>query len=163
MKTFSSKQPFQASQPSSRRWIAAALVVALAAVPALSQAQGRYGGHWHGGWGWGPSWGVSLGIGLPLAYAATYPYGYYGYPSTVVVAPPPVTYVQQSAPATPPAPATRPDPVVYPRNGQSAEQTEADTRACNSWAATVPRATADASVFQRATEACMDGRGYTLR
>jgi len=27
----------------------------------------------------------------------------------------------------------------------------------------VPRAMADASVFQRATLACMDGRGYTAR
>ena len=151
------------------RWIAASLVLALAATPALSEARGYGGGHWHGG-GWGPSWGISLNLGLPLLYSAPYAYGgYYGYPSTVVVAPPPVTYVQQQpatvAAAAPASPSgyTRPDPVIYPRNGQSPEQTESDTRACNSWAATVPRAVADASVFQRATEACMDGRGYTVR
>ncbi|HEY4083791.1 MAG TPA: hypothetical protein VGM81_24150 [Burkholderiaceae bacterium] len=163
------------SSSSSRRpirWIAASLLVALAALPTLSEARG-YGGHWHGG-GWGPRWGVSVGIGLPLFYPSAYAYdGYYGYPSTVVVAPPPptVVYAQQpsyTAPAQAPAPAStsysRPDPVVYPRNSQSAEQTESDTRACNSWAATsVPRAKTDASVFQRAIEACMDGRGYTVR
>lgn len=150
------------------RWIAASLLVALAALPALSEARG-YGGHWHGGWG--PRWGVSVGIGLPLFYPSAYAYdGYYGYPSTVVVAPPPtVVYAQQPSSTAPvPAPAStsysRPDPVVYPRNGQSPEQTESDTRGCNSWAATsVPRAKTDASVFQRAIEACMDGRGYTVR
>ncbi|MBS0448765.1 MAG: hypothetical protein JSR59_22815 [Proteobacteria bacterium] len=63
----------------------------------------------------------------------------------------------------PPAAATPPAPVVYPRNGQSAAQTEADRRACDQWAATQPGATADASIFQRAEAACLDGRGYTVR
>jgi uncharacterized membrane protein len=58
---------------------------------------------------------------------------------------------------------SRPEPVIYPRSGQSQEQIEADRQACNRWATTQQSAMADASVFNRATEACMDGRGYTLR
>jgi len=57
----------------------------------------------------------------------------------------------------------RPDPVIYPRNGQSAQQTEIDRQECNRWATAQQAALADASVFQRAVEACMDGRGYTMR
>ncbi|MFA6262652.1 MAG: hypothetical protein WC760_14400, partial [Bacteroidia bacterium] len=60
-------------------------------------------------------------------------------------------------------PSTKPDPEIYPRNGQSAQQTEGDRQECNRWAVTQPSAVADASVFQRAVEACMDGRGYTMR
>ncbi len=78
----------------------------------------------------------------------------------VVVAPPPGADTVQAAPAPTPA---NPDPIFYPRNNQSPEQTEADRRDCNSWATTQPQAMADAKVFQRATEACMDGRGYTAR
>jgi hypothetical protein len=74
----------------------------------------------------------------------------------VVVAPPPGADTAQAAPAAP-------EPIFYPRNNQSAAQTEADRRDCNSWATTQPQAMADAKVFQRATEACMDGRGYTVR
>jgi hypothetical protein len=77
-----------------------------------------------------------------------------------VVAPPPGADTAQ--PATPPAPPA-PDPIFYPRNNQSAAQTEADRRDCNGWATSQPNAMADAKVFQRATEACMDGRGYTVR
>jgi hypothetical protein len=75
-------------------------------------------------------------------------------PPIVVAAPPP--------PPVAVAPA-RPDPVIYPRNGQNAQQTEFDRQACNRWATTQQAALSDASVFQRAVEACMDGRGYTLR
>ena len=78
-------------------------------------------------------------------------------PAPVYTAPTPV-YVN------PPAPAPRSaDPIFYPRNGQSAEQTEADRQDCNRWATTQPNAMNDASIFQRATFACMDGRGYTVR
>ena len=155
-----------------RRLLAGSLVVALAAMPALSQAQGR---GWHGGghgWGWGPGWGWGLGgvaLGVDLALLASTPSYYYGppvvyqQPTVVYAPPPPVVYAQQSAAPAQPSRQSAPDPIVYPRNGQSAEQTESDRRACNSWATTQPRAMNDASVFQRATEACMDGRGYTLR
>ena len=104
---------------------------------------------------------VGVGIGVPIGYGYYGP-GYYGpgywapygyYPSRVVVA--------QPAPATP-SPAL-PDPIFYPNNGQTAAQTEADRRACNQWAVGQPNAMADANVFQRATYACMEGRGYTVK
>ena len=79
---------------------------------------------------------------------------------------PEVVYVPPPAPLPPPAPVyapSRAEPVIYPRNGQSSAQLEADNRECNRWATTQQAAMADGSVFQRAVEACMDGRGYTLR
>ena len=131
------------------------------------------GGGWHGGghavyrggWGWDPFWGFGVGLGVA---ALTAPY-YYDQP-TVVYANPPVYYPPTTVYATPPstvyaAPATAgaAEPIFYPRSGQTAAQTEADRRACNSWATTQPNAMNDASIFQRATLACMDGRGYTGR
>ena len=55
------------------------------------------------------------------------------------------------------------EPIFYPRNGQSAETTESDRRECNRWATTQRGAMDDASIFQRATLACMEGRGYTVK
>lgn len=93
----------------------------------------------------------------------------------VLVAPPVVLaapwVVQSARPHAEPVPAaeqlptppSRPDPVIYPRNAQSAQQTEADRQDCNRWATTQPAALADAGVFHRAGEACMDGRGYTMK
>ena len=120
-----------------------------------------------------------IGIVLPLlppAYATLWiggaPYYYangvyyaaapgQGY---AVVAPPPGADAAQPGAQAPVAkPLPLPEPIVYPRNGQSAAQTEADRVDCNRWATTQPSAMADASVFQRAVAACMDGRGYTLR
>lgn len=122
-------------------------VAALATEPAL--AHGRPGRWWGG---------VSIGIGMPLYVGP----GYYGawpvYPAPVVIAPP-ADYAQ------PPAPVAKapPDPIFYPRQGQSAAQLEADRQECNRWATTQPAAMADASVFHRATLACMDAHGYTAR
>ena len=104
--------------------------------------------HHHGQWyrPWGLRWMMVVpppGLLLPPADAASEP----------------VPPALQSPPAEP----ARPDPVIYSRQGQSAELTEADRRDCNRWATTQPAAVADASVFQRAVEACMDGRGYTLK
>ena len=161
----------------------ASVVLAMAPLPA--DAQSRHGGgggrsgyghgagghggyahggyHGHGGYGyWGPGlfWGtVGLGVGLGLS-----DYYYYGppYPGYVVAAPPPVVYEPQPQPREPAA-KPAPDPVIYPRNGQSPAQLEADRQDCNRWATTQQAAMADASVFYRATAACMDARGYTLR
>lgn len=109
---------------------------------------GRHGGHRHGGWG--------LGLGLMLAAPLVWPSVVYEQPVVVVPAHP--------GPAAAIAvPASRPEPVVYPRNGQDAQQTEADRQACERWATTQPAALADAAVFMRAVEACMDGRGYSMR
>lgn len=103
-------------------------------------------------------------------YYAPAPGGY------AVVPPPPQADTASTSPPTtgsatsPGAPSPGPlasspplEPVIYPRNGQSATQTETDRQDCNRWATTLPAALADAEVFQRAIAACMDGRGYTVR
>ncbi len=101
----------------------------------------RHGDHWYRPWG--PRWVIVA-------------------PPIVLGQPEPV-YIQHAAPPPLPAAPAKPDPIIYPRQGQSAEQAEADRRDCNRWATTQPAAMAEATVFHRAVEACMDGRGYTLR
>jgi len=111
---------------------------------------------------------LTLG-GVPYYYAnGVYYSAYNAGPGYVVVAPPAgidnaQASVAMAAPAPMPAPAGKPDPIIYPRNNQSPQQTEADRQDCNRWATTQPSAMNSASVFQRAVEACMDGRGYTMR
>ena len=139
-------------------------------------------GYWHGGYGyWGPGafWG-GVGIGLGIGAIGYYGYGYgnpyygYGYPYPGYAAPGYPGYVVSSGPV--PAYAAQspsgqqatssshaPDPIFYPRNKQSVAQTEADRQDCNHWATTQAGAMNDADIFQRATFACMDGRGYTVR
>jgi hypothetical protein len=175
-----SNTPARTKSRAVRKSLAIALgALALACSGGAAQAQGHgfHGGGWHGGgyhgggyyrgggWGWGPWLGLGLGLGLAAPL-------YYDQPDVVYVNPPlyypPATaYAQAPAYATPapvaPAPATSPEPIFYPRNGQAAAQVEADRQACNRWATTQPRAMSDGSVFQRATLACMDGRGYTAR
>lgn len=126
--------------------------------------------HRRGGpyWGPGPFWGgvaVGVGVGLGSYYYYGRPYYYPGY--VIVDAPPPVVYREaQPVPAAPPRePLAKaaPEPIFYPRDGQSAAQTEADRVECNRWATTQPSAMSDASVFHRATLACMEGRGYVVK
>lgn len=131
--------------------------------PGYYRGGGHYrgGGRYHGGgWVWG---GLALGLGVGALIAAR--------PWEPVVVQPPPTYVYVDPPPAPPPPLTmaqpvpsKPaEPIVYPSRGQSAEQTEADRQECNRWATTQPSAMADASVFHRATLACLEGRGYTVR
>lgn len=119
-----------------------------------------HGGHWGGGQYWG---GIGLGAGLGLgAYYLTRPW----YPDEVVILQPPTVYYDAPTILQTPllrALPTAPDPIFYPRMGQNAGLAEADRQSCNRWAATQPAAMAEASVFQRAILACMDGRGYTSR
>ena len=153
---------------------------------------GHGGGHYHGGyrgwygggygWGYRPYWGVGyywpgyywgVGAGLAtVAYAAPYYNyygGYYGYPAAY--APPVAEYVvSEPQPGDRVVRSGQPVPrrrrrsrSSIPRNGQSPAQTEADRQDCNRWATTQQNALSDAQVFQRATYACMDGRGYTVR
>lgn len=137
------------------------IVATLVATTGLAGAGPRYHGppprhhHHHGGAGLG-ALVLGLAVAVPLIALANQ-----------ADRAPEVVYVPPPAPLPPP-PATvyapsRPAPVIYPRNGQSSAQLEADNRECNRWATTQQAAMADASVFQRAVEACMDGRGYTLR
>ena len=164
-----------------RTCVLALAACATCAVPLQAEARpgGHGGGHYaHGGWGHGGGWhrgggwghsgrfwgGIGLGLGLGALY-----YGYNAYPGYVVAAPVPYVpytpyyYDYSEVAPSPPVAKAAPDPIVYPRNGQTPAQTEADRRACDRWAMTQPNAMADASVFQRATLACMDGRGYTVR
>ncbi|MBB2487878.1 hypothetical protein H5407_21805 [Mitsuaria sp. WAJ17] len=108
-----------------------------------------------------PSAYVALRIGgAPFFYAnGVY---YQGAPGGYVVVSPPAE-AAQAVPALPPPPPLEPEPTIDPRNGQSAQQTEADRQECNRWATSQPSALNDAGVFNRAVEACMDGRGYSRR
>jgi hypothetical protein len=117
--------------------------------------RGGYGGHYRGG-GWCCGWGLGVGVATGVLLAAPW---YYAPPTTVIVEQPPQVAV---VPPAPPQPA-RPEPVIYPRNGQTAQQLEADRQECNRWATTQPAALNDSSVFMRAVDACMDGRGYTTK
>ncbi|MDH5341072.1 MAG: hypothetical protein OEW22_14915, partial [Rubrivivax sp.] len=118
-------------------------------------------GHWSPGRGWG---GVSIGIGLGGWGYGGWGYGYRPwYPGYVVAEPLPPTYYVQQQPVPVAVEPAAPAPIFYPRDGQSPAQIEADRQGCNRWATTQPSAMADASVFHRATMACMEGRGYTVR
>ena len=81
----------------------------------------------------------------------------------MVVEPPPGADAAQPVAPPPPAPDGLPDPILYPRNGQSAAQTEADRQECTRWSMAQAHAAANGQVFQRAMAACMDARGYTVR
>ena len=141
--------------------IARALIVsALVAATGVASAGPRYYDaprhhHHHGGIGLG---GLVFGLAVAVPLIAL---------ASQADRAPEVVYVPQPAPLPPPAPvyapSSRPAPVIYPRNGQSNVQLEGDNRDCNRWATTQQAAMSDAGVFQRAVEACMDGRGYTLR
>lgn len=104
-------------------------------------------------------WALGLAIAVPLIAIASHANRA---PEPVYMAPPPPppAPLPMAQPVYVPA---RPAAVVYPRNGQSYQQQEFDQRECNGWATTQQAAMADASVFHRAVEACMDGRGYTMR
>lgn len=89
------------------------------------------------------------------------------------VVPPPV----QGAVAEAPAPASLPKFYVYPRMGQSAQQQASDEYDCHQWAVSqtgvdptaaatgqqAPVSTAQRDSYQRASGACLDGRGYTVK
>lgn len=134
-----------------------------------------YRGYGHRGyWGPGPFWGgLGIGIGLgaiggyygstyvydaPPAYIVSPGYAEYGTVDPIVGDDVVVRSGRASLAAAPPA-----EPIFYPKEGQSPDRIEADRRDCNRWATTQPSAMAVASVFQRATLACMEGRGYSVK
>ena len=62
------------------------------------------------------------------------------------------------------------DLYVYPRNGQTEQQTQNDRYECHSWAVgqsgfdpTRPQQTGNADDYRRAMVACLDARGYSAR
>ena len=93
--------------------------------------------------------------------ANPYPYFYdYGAPWYPAAAVAPAPLASSQSWTNVPVP---PEPIFYPRTGQNEAQVEGDRRECNRWATTQQNAMADASIFHRATLACMDGRGYSSR
>jgi len=141
-------------------FVAIAALVVLVFAPVAAQAAGTAGhfhhgpgngsghGHWHHHSHWG--WGVGIGFGFGPYYAPGW------YPAPVVVVP---QVIDEPLPMV----SMPPEPVIEPRQGQSAAQVEADRQACNRWATTQASAMADASVFHRMTLSCMEGRGYSVR
>jgi hypothetical protein len=161
--------------------------------------RGGYGGWgWRGGY-WGPwGWG-GLGLGLYFAtlpyYYSTYWWGgvpyyyadntYYQWDGTAgqyVTVTPPAGVMEQNAGAgqagqTSPgqSPAGQPSSqelMVYPKNGQTEEQTRKDKYECHKWASsqtgfdptlaggTAPNRRSD---YLRAQMACLEGRGYSVK
>jgi hypothetical protein len=144
---------------------ALALVAAPLAADARPGARGgwhHHGHHGHHGWRHGGHFWSGIGFGLGLGVGTTYALSPWYHPGYVVTGPHPGYHDPGIAPAQPVARAPA-EPIVYPNHGQTAAQTEADRQACDRWAMTQPSAMADASVFHRATLACMEGRGYTVK
>ena len=132
-----------------------------------------HGGYWHGGYwprayyGWGFSWFLPV---LPLAYA-TYWYSgipyYYANDVYYTWSPSYEGYV-----ATDPPPAASQGAIegdvgqvfMYPKNGQSQEQTSVDKRECQQWASSqMAQGGSSAAEFRRAMIACVEGRGYSAK
>jgi hypothetical protein len=156
--------------------------------------RGYYGGYgWRGGWGWGCcgwGWGWGgLGLGLYFAtlplYYQTYYWGgipyyyadntYYIYDPNMkqyqTVAPPDGLQAQVGGPGGP-GPGPGNDLMVYPKNGQTADQQAKDRFECHQWAAgqsgydptTGAAATGNKrNDYMRAQAACLEGRGYSVQ
>ena len=142
------------------------------------------GGYWNGGfwprayYGVGFSWFLPI---LPLSYATYWysgiPYYYANdvyytwnphYSGYTAIDPPPVA--EQSGAAVSPDAAPISDGAVagqifmYPKNGQSAEQTATDKAECQQWAAQQAGEVAqNAPDYRRAMAACAEGRGYSVQ
>lgn len=140
--------------------------------PLFSDARGGRGGHGgyggrggHSGW-WVP-WAVLGGAAVlaPLFYP----------PPPVIIREQPPEYFQPSPSVTPPATERI---FVYPRQGQSEELQAKDRYECHSWAVsqtgydpTQPTAVDMTEAgrnqmradYHRALDACLDGRGYTMK
>jgi hypothetical protein len=170
-------------------WVASLALAILGAGLPLNEAlasEGHGGGHrsHHHRGGGGPGWGgvvVGTGIGFGLGWMSAprpvyvapvysaYPPGYgWVEPAPVIIyrQPPPPVVIYREAPTvvySQPAVPAAPEPIIYPRNGQNAQQTEVDRQDCNRWASTQRNAMGSSGAFNRATEACMDARGYTQR
>jgi hypothetical protein len=148
-------------------------------------------GGWHGGYGYGWRGGGYGGAGwlgyglffsaLPFAYATYYwdgiPYyyaddNYYQWDSAASAyetVQPPAEVVNEAtaAAATDPAQQTNPsqtDLYAYPANGQSTTQQAKDRSECQQWAtAQVGTAPTQHVNYLKAEEACLTGRGYSVR
>jgi hypothetical protein len=143
--------------------------------------RGYYGGHYgwyhgHYGWYWGP--GLFWYWGWPYYYPPAYYYPYYYPPPTYnYSSPPPADYSPPTGDVSQPPPGGG-QPFIYPRQGQSQEKQAQDRSQCQAWATSQtgvdptkppPQGLSEAQLAQkggeffRAFDACMDGRGYTVR
>jgi hypothetical protein len=158
------------------------------------------GGYWGGAFwphvylGWSFPWFLAT---LPIGYATYWwggvPYYYWqgvyyvwspNYGQYVVTDPPPVSGGTPEDAAPPPAQpgqAAPDDPrgamslFVYPKNGQSQQQTDSDRYQCHEWAVgqtgydptntanDTQAATATPANYKRAVTACLTARGYSVR
>jgi hypothetical protein len=154
---------------------------------------GYWGGHFwpHVYLGWDFPWFLGA---LPVGYVTYWwggvPYYYWqgvyyvwspDYASYVVTDPPPLTGGAAEGAAAPPAQQPPGDGrgalslYVYPKNGQSEQQTQSDRYQCHEWAVgqtgfdpTNPASdtnatTATPSNYKRAVTACLEARGYSVR
>lgn len=147
--------------------------------PLSSDARGGHGGwggggHW-GGWGWWP-WALIGGAAVLAPYyypPYSSPY-YYESPPAIIREQPP-GYVQPAPPVTQ---SSTEKIFVYPRLGQSEELQAKDRYECHSWAVSqtnydpLQPSTGDMlearrnqmrADYRRAEDACLDGRGYTVK
>jgi len=156
------------------------------------------GGYWGGRFwphvylGWDFPWFLAA---LPLGYSTYWwggvPYYYWqgvyyvwspDYGEYVVTDPPPVTGGVAEGAAPPPAAQAPPGDsrgamslYVYPKNGQSEQQTASDRYQCHQWAVSqtgfdptnsasdTQAATATPENYKRAVTACLEARGYSVR
>lgn len=158
------------------------------------------GGYWHGAFwphvylGWDFPWFLAaLPVGCATYYWGGVPYYYWqgvyyawspDYDSYVVTDPPPVTGGVEEGAAPPPAAAGQPGAApqqgamslfVYPKNGQSEQQTANDRYQCHEWAVgqtgydptntanSTQAATATPGNYKRAITACLEARGYSVQ
>ena len=134
--------------------------------PLSSDARGGY-------WGWWAPWAIIGGAAVLAPYYDPYYSPYYAPPPVVIREQPPV-YVNP-APAVLPSSAER--IFIYPRKGQSEELQAKDRYECHRWAVSqigydptqptsgMPETQLNQmrADYNRAMDACLDGRGYTMR
>ncbi|HEY1283457.1 MAG TPA: DUF6515 family protein [Steroidobacteraceae bacterium] len=113
--------------------------------------------------------------GFPYYYADSVYYRWYAGRGYEVVDPPGGPNANQQPP--PAAAAAQSDLFIYPKNGQSEEQQGRDRYECHSWASgqsgfdpTQPsggvaeaQASAKRADYQRAMQACLEARGYSVK
>jgi len=153
---------------------------------------GYHGGYGYRGYGYrggyyGYGWGLGLGLGLyfatlplyystlwwegvPYYYADNTYYRYDGAARQYQTVAPPEGLVSENATQSP----VGTDLMAYPKNGQSEEQQKQDKYECHHWATTqsgfdptqgaAPSGSAGKRTdYMRAQEACLEGRGYTVK
>ena len=129
-------------------------------------------------WGWWAPWAVIGGAAVLAPYYAPYYSPYYdSYYHSPYYTPQPVAIQEQPPIYVQPAPSSSGQIFVYPRQGQSEELQARDRYECHSWA--VSQTNYDPtqppigisqvqlnqlrSNYLRATDACLDARGYTMK